>query len=504
MTLISRYVREQKPYFRKDLINLFNLDDENFSTFIMKLNYHRVLKVYDKSTVQDASMDFNESDEIFDEDFSNDNYAYVFTYVGVLTIDNIIIKCFPKYISKKEKPFEEMKEILNVIDKYNNSKENIINLYSGYDEEKEFNFLSICLYLLNNYYENGIYSNQQDIVETNGEGEILWDNTINETFAIIIEDIPHYTELQTQNNVDNESDYITRLHRFVITDCCKKLKEADLLDLFGVDDINLSDEEQEYFGDDDYILYKIRQELSVQFITWKQILLKTLAVYISNRRSFNEGLGLTMYGTSSFHTIWEEACAKVFDNKLQITLEELNLPVDLQEDYLSRRTCKLIDIIEYPIWISLDGGINEHKAQGTFKPDLISIYEAEEGMCFGIFDAKYYNIVLEKDNLRNYPRLKDVTKQYLYQLAFNDFIDKHNFSFISNAFLMPTEDENSLLIGEAKMGILEGLSHPNLINISVVKLSARKIYDYYLKGKKLDMSNEFEFLKNIVKETNDV
>ena len=204
MTLISRYVREQKPYFRKHLIDLFNLDDEKFSNFIMKLNYHRVLKVYDKSTFQENLMDLNESDEIFEEDFSNEDYVYVFSYVGVLTIDNIIIKCFPKYLSNKEEPFEEMKEILNVIDKYNNSKENIINLYSGYDEEKEFNFLSICLYLLNNYYENGIYTNQEDIVETNGEGEILWDNTINETFAILIDDVPYYTELQTQNIIDNE------------------------------------------------------------------------------------------------------------------------------------------------------------------------------------------------------------------------------------------------------------------------------------------------------------
>lgn len=500
MILISRYVREQNPYSRKDLVNLFNLDDESFSSFIKKLNYHRVLKVYDKSTVQDTFMDLNESDEIYGEDFSNDEYVYVFTYVGVLTIDNFVIKCFPKYISKKEEPYEEMKEILNVINKYNNTKENIINLYSGYDEEKEFNLLSICLYLLNNYYENGIYSNQQDIVETNGEGEILWDNTINETFALIIDDIPYYTELQTQNIVNNESDYITRLHKFVITECCKKLKEADLLELFDMDDINLSDEEIEFFGDYDNILYRIQRELSVQFITWKQILLKTLAVYFSNRKSFNEGLGLAMYGTSSFHTIWEEACAKVFDNKLKTPLEELNLPLDLHEDYISRRTSRLIDIIEYPIWLSFDDGINEHKAQRTLIPDLVSIYEAEEGACFGIFDAKYYNIVLEKDNLKNYPQLKDVTKQYLYQLAFNDFIDKHNFVFISNAFLMPTEDESSVLIGEAKMGILEGLSHPNLINISVVKLSARKIYDCYLTGKKLDIGTEFEFLNNIIKE----
>ena len=481
-------------------MDLFDLDDETFPTFVKKLKYHEVLKVYNKSTFKEDLIDFNRSDEIFDEDFDNNDYYYVFVFVGVLTIDNIVIKSFPKYILNKQEPFEELKQVLKVIDKYNRYTENVVNLYSGHAEEKEFNFLSVCLYLLNNYYEYGIYTNEQDIIETNGEGEILWDNTINETFAIIIDNRPYYTELQTQNVMDDDSDYITRLHQFVITDCCRKLKEAELLELFDIEDIDLSDEEQESFGDDEYILYKIQRELSVQFITWKQVLLKTLAIYISNEKSFKEGIGLTMYGTTNFKKIWEDVCANVFDNKLKTPLEKLDLPTDLHEDYVKKSKDELIKIIEYPIWTSFVGGVEEHKAQGTLIPDLVSFFKVGDGMCFGILDAKYYNIVLDKNNLEKYPGVDDVTKQYLYQLAFNDFIDKHNFAFISNAFLMPTEDENSILVGEAKMGILERLSDVNLINISVVKLSATKIYENYLSGKKLDICNEFKFLKSIIKE----
>lgn len=489
MALISQYVKEQKPYLRKDLKNLFDLDNDSFPTFVKKLRNHGFLKVYNRLNYQEDSIDFNKSNELFDIDFNNEDNFYVFSFVGVLTINNIVIKSFPKYISNKEEPFEEMKEILKVLGKYNNSKENIINLYSGYDDEKEFNFLSVCLYILNNFFENGIYKNQRDIIETNGEGEILWDNTINDTFAIIIDNRPYYTELQTQNIVDDDSDYITRLHKFIITDCCRKLKEADLLELFDMDDIHLSDEEKEYFGDDEYILYKIHKEMNTQFITWKQILLKTLALYISNEKSFEEGIGLSMYGTSSFHTIWEEACAKVFDNKLQTPLEKLNLPKELHEDYVKICKNRLIDIIKKPIWVSFDTDVKEHEAKGTLIPDLISFYEVDDGVCFGIFDAKYYNIILNKNQLDNYPGVRDITKQYLYQLAYNDFIRKHGFVSINNAFLMPTEEENSSLIGEAKMEILEGLSDPHLINISVVKLSARNVFKNYL------MEEEFNIPK---------
>ena len=97
--------------------------------------------------------------------------------------------------------------------------------------------------------------------------------------------------------------------------------------------------------------------------------------------------------------------------------------------------------------------------------------------------------------MKSYPSVDDITKQYLYQLAFNDFIDKHQFAFISNAFLMPTEDENSALIGEAKMEIFERLSCANFINISVIKLSASKIFRNYLSEEKFDIFQDFDFLK---------
>lgn len=499
MNIISRYIREQKRYSKEDLKKIFVLDDDSFTNFVKDLKACGVLKIIKNTSEQKNLSDLIDEDiEIVDFDLNNDDYFYVFTYVGVIVVKNIVIKCFPKYILNKEEPLEELKEIIKVISKYNSNEQQIINLYNGYDNEKKFNFLAISLYLLNDYNDNGLYTSKQDIIETNGEGEILWDNTINDTFAIIVHRRPFYTELQTLNVINDEMDYITRLHKFIITDCCKKLKKANLLDLFEIEEVNISDDEEEFFGDKEYILYSLERELNVQFITQKQILLKTLYTYIAHNQSFMDDLDLSLYGTNSFNMVWEKVCAEVFDNKLSTKLKDLNLPKDLHEDYINKKNSTLLEIINKPLWIPIGFENDFHEAKHTLTPDLISIYEGKKGMCFGIFDAKYYNIILNKRNVINQPGVGDITKQYLYQLAYNDFIKKHGFVSIINSFLMPTEKGFSELIGKAKMEILEGLSDPPLINIFVVKLFARKIYKHYLTGEKLDINKELYFIDNFL------
>lgn len=492
MPVISRYVREQKRYSKKELMDIFEFKENSFVEFVKKLNFINVLKLVNKTNDEAELTDLNEDIGVFDIDFNNDSYFYVFTFVGVLSIGNIVIKSFPKYLLSKDEPFDEMKEIIRVLNKYD-SDEHIINLYNGYDNQKEFNLLSICLYLINDYFDNGIYTSEQEIIETNGEGEILWDNTINETFAIIIRNKPYYTELQTKNINNDDLDYIVRLHKYIITDCCKKLKNSELLDLFDLPYLNLSDEELDSFGDKEYIIRRLQKELNVQFETRKQILLKTLCIYLENTKAFKEDLGFSMFGTNSFYSVWEKACAQVFDNQLSTPIGKIKLNVDLHEDYRHMKNYSLLDIIEKPLWIAFDSN-KKHEVKHTLIPDLISIYELNGDLCFGIFDAKYYNIVLNSKSLKNQPGVGDVTKQYLYQLAYNDFIIKHEFKHVKNAFLMPTEDEESILIGEAKMNMMYGLSNPPLMNISVVKLPARNVFNAYLKNEKFDLSKEIGFL----------
>lgn len=494
MDVISRYVREQNRYSKNELKKIFNLDNESFEQFSKKLKAYGILKMVKSTYNQKDLNELNKDDiEIVYEDKSN-VYYYVFTFVGVLVIDNIVIKSFPKYIVSKKEPLEEMKQVIKVLRKYKSMEQNL-NLSNGYEEEKQFNLLSTILYFISDYNEYGLYTKQQKIIETNGEGEIFWDSTINDTFAIIIKNRPIYTELQTINMVDDDSDYFTRLHKFIITDGCRKLKNLGLLELMDLDEINISDDEFEYFGEKNYILKKIEKELSIQFINRNQILLKTLYMYIAENKLFEDGIGLSMYGTNSFNLVWEKVCAYVFNDKRLIPIGKLNLPLELHDDYLSREEETLLQIIEKPIWryFDTDGEKYDNEAD-TLIPDLVSIYSLEDGMCFSIFDAKYYVIEIGKDKLKGQPGIGDITKQYLYQLAYNDFIVKHGFKYVKNAFLIPSEKDEIISNAEVEMKILNGLSTPPLTNISVVELPAKKIYDYYLRNKKIDIRENFTFL----------
>lgn len=160
------------------------------------------------------------------------------------------------------------------------------------------------------------------------------------------------------------------------------------------------------------------------------------------------------------------------------------MSVPLAEQYQSKneRKRKLIDLIEKPIWQGID---TEAKAADTLIPDLISIPCIDGEDWFIIFDAKYYNLQLEKGkSLRGNPGVGDVTKQYLYQLAFKDFINAHHIKKVYNCFLMPTEQDKIIIKGTAKMSMLENLG---LENIQIRLIPAVKLYDHYLSDSHMDI-----------------
>lgn len=287
---------------------------------------------------------------------------------------------------------------------------------------------------------------------------------------------PYYPELLTMRRVNDDFDYFKRLHECVLTKCTKELKEADLLDLFDIMGADVSDEEIDDFGEKDYILERISKELNVQFNTRKQRLLKTLYAYIAHSSTLDDMDCFSMFGTNSFNLVWEKVCAEVFDNQLHKLVGGLKLPLPLSDKYYGVRHQELISLIEKPKWIGKrsDGGAYTKEAKDTLIPDIITI----AGDMFIIFDAKYYNIQMdEKKELRGQPGIESVTKQYLYQLAYKDFIEVHGFISVKNCFLMPTDGEQVDCRGFVEMSMLADLG---LENIMVRLLPATQVYEHYL------------------------
>ena len=96
---------------------------------------------------------------------------------------------------------------------------------------------------------------------------------------------------------------------------------------------------------------------------------------------------------------------------------------------------------------------------------------------FIIFDAKYYNIQLEHNKkLCGQPGIESVTKQYLYQLAYQPFVEAHQIGTVRNCFLMPSASSEIIEKGAVTLAMLRNLG---LQDIQVRLLPAEQMYQFY-------------------------
>ena len=511
------FFRERKHYILQEIAEELQISSEEDISSEETKRLVGILKKY--GVVKAVKRSKPEFEDLSNEDIvltdvvdNSGDIEYVFDFVGVVVLEGHVFKCYPKYITSTKEPLTQLKQVLKVIKKYN-SKKQLIYLYNGEDDSQIFNHLAVSLHLLEEYFAYGLYTNQQDIIETNGEGEILWDRTINETFALIQNNRPYYVELQTHNNIDNDMDYFKRLHECILSICSRELKKTGLLDLFELSDVEMNDTEIEDFGDVDYILYRLQNEIQIQYVTRKQNLLKTLYTYIANNKTDENDVSLSLYGTNSFNLVWEKVCAENFGSILDKPLEKIEklgkFPMPLIDEYKAdnKRKQKLIDLIDTPIWHGKTKEVVDYKVD-TLIPDLICSYPCNDrgDYCFGIYDAKYYKINFKKQKdgwkVTGQPGVGDVTKQYLYQLAYDDFIIKQGFRYVQNMFFCPTEDADGGKYedyGYVEMDMLHTIGKKTLENIAVVKLCAEEMYKLYLSGKQIE--NMAEYIPQISRKT---
>lgn len=235
------------------------------------------------------------------------------------------------------------------------------------------------------------------------------------------------------------------------------------------------------FGDIDYILYKINNELNIQFNTRKILLLKTIYTFLIQEKYKDSQNCFNMYGTTSFNIVWEKVCANVFNNQLNKKLSELNLSY-IPNDYNKNQT--LLSIIEKPVW-NLTKYNDEIVADGTLIPDIVNVKQQDDTLYFTILDAKYYVITSNGTKIFNAPGIKDITKQYLYQLAYRKFTESFNNSQFINCFLVPTEGGSFNNLGHVSFSILHDL---NLSNIKIFEIPTKIVFQEYIKNSHIDFN----------------
>lgn len=478
--------REQEDFTFLDFKNMFEtsdlFSDEELKDILNRLELSHCLKHH--IPLQDVP-DNQEVSEFLD--FSAEKYK--FTFVGIVVVKSISFLVYPKYwkrISEEPEKVRKFTQILAVINKYyiSNRTSNI-----GIDSSEGNNRLANLIHLLQDYVTNGLYSNEELIIEINGEGQILWEKTINESTPYVNYGSPIYLDMYTQANVMNQLDEMRRLHAAIIAEVGKEINS--ILGYINLDfDFQITDEEISDFGPEDYILYLIDRELSRQFITKKQEILISMKRYIKNYYKRSDS-SVQLYGTTSFNLVWEKVCSEVYRSDLDKDMKSLGLRKardnkELSDDAWNR--LKLAEYVEKPVWI------HDEKVAKALKTLILDGLQIDiEAKTFRIFDAKYYKIkfdVLQNEQMRisGQPGVADVTKQYLYQLAYKKLAEENDYKF-SNGFIVPKDDlieeelSNGLgqgqLLGRVKM---EMLSNLGLLDIIVIGRDCCTMFEQYLRG----------------------
>jgi hypothetical protein len=480
----AAFLKEQKRYTRAELVELLGSSDERFANAIRRLKEFGILKTVRSSDAQKDMADLAEEEVgVVDTGADADAY-YLVTFVGLVVVGGFVLKCVPKYLADDSNPADKLAQVLKVLEKYN-AREQVIRMFSEPAKESQLNLLSAMRFLLRDYHEYGAYNNSQDAIETNGSGDINWDRTINDTFALLIRGRPHYVNLRTRKRLEDDRDFFRRLHLSVLTQFTQQLQDADLLVLLDIPGVDGSDEAVDALGDTDYLLYRIEAELSAQFNTRKQLVLQAIYSYLSQRVTLGEVDGFSAFGSNSFNLVWQTVCSSVIGSQLASPLSALPLPTPLKPRYGASAT--LQSLIDKPQWTGTDEAGNfSLTSDKTLIPDLAAIFVVSGKHELVILDAKYYTLQLHRQKtLLGQPGIGDVTKQYLYQLAFREFTDSHGITDVRNCFLLPTDGPDIIQAGSVSLDMLRRL---RLEDIQIRLLPATEMYDLYLHGKQIDIA----------------
>lgn len=470
------FIRELSYYSPTELSDKLKVPLESAKVLIEVLTTRGVLKL--KST-----NDVEEYDSCIDASPANRG-KYQFVYVGIARFNDIVLVVYPKYFGAHEPTIAQMRQIFRVIRKASGSLSEIAAATE--DGLRQNDKLALMLTILEMYSEYSLYSNQQKVYETNGYGDISWERTISTHDAFLNKGKPLYLDFETMKTTQDQSDFVTRFHEFAVTECSRFMNESGLAELLALDEVELTDSEIEDFGDKEYIKYRLEQELSIQFVTWKQDLIRLLLQYIEEGEVSIQSDDVMCLGITSFYHTWETACKIAFGDMLDKPLERL--PITLPEKWVKKRQKTLLSIIPRPAWHVYDEehGYTACAAKDTLIPDTVTIWgDNDDKQTFAILDAKYYTPQLS-GKVAGVPGIESITKQHLYQSAYRNFVKDCAIEHVINAFVVPFNCKNIRLLGKVEFSeVLETLPAPFTNEILLWALPAEQIWNCYLENRML-------------------
>ncbi len=427
------YLKEEETYTKEDLEKKLDLvsiiNKEKFLN--QALTSRVIIPIFEKS-------------KGIKEEARFEIQKYKINFVGILKFESVFIIVYPKYIRNVESDINnsnfKFKEIIKVIDKFNSA--NIFETDKLFRQEESF--FDLQLKVWKDFIFNGIYSNEIETIELNGEGEFSWEETISGVLPYLNNGLPVYLDSYTKKRENELNNLARQIHKAILSEIQENF--GLISDIVGLKRHFFETNGLENLGDVDYLVRAMENELRIQNITLKQNTLKDMIQYVELQKMKSTNSMLYLYGTTSFNLVWEDICKKVYKDHLN---EEISSFPTLkiqgvitngdgshsEVNYTNRE--KIKDIVDKPIWSKLT---ENHLQVQASKGSLLDVLHLNlKNQSIDIYDGKYYDIEFADNGIKGQPGVEDVIKQYFYQLAYKKLAQLNNLSF-KNTFVIPMDD----------------------------------------------------------------
>lgn len=424
--------------------------------------------------------------------------TFKFTFVGLLQIGKYVIFSYPKYFKAYSQNPDEIedrgnnrriKQILKAIKR----EKDVLAEYEPWWQEKngEENPFALKIWLIENFLKNGLYNRREQITAKNGNNEILWDKTISQEQEYLnSKKVPFYLNFITRKKESDTQNPVRRLHKIALNEIVEGWTKSHIADIFAPN-VNIdTNEKRDQIGNITKISRVLKNELRAEYNTEKRILIRKLISYFELKNTTDEQ-NLQLFVTTHFNIVWEQICKKLFndDKDLHSIIKEQRSKwtVNLQGKDPVVVTEVLDEIEETP-----DQNITQiTKEKSGLIPDIVTTYNSD----IIILDAKYYAPHWpknESDPISSVPGVGDITKQHLYQLAYENHAMKNGLNNRKNAFIMPMPIDREKLQdskvinyrGKVGVGFLQSVTDNSdqgkLSDIQVFELNPETAFDAYL------------------------
>lgn len=385
------------------------------------------------------------------------------TYVGIKFVEDEIKVYFPLGYEIPEDNVECRKSIMDLM-KTISVGNRLINSDSKYSmnngkvEEVPFNSF---IWVINDYLNNGLYTDKEKIYKRNQNGKINWKKTLNTKFYISGNNAVYLNPYVEKNTL--EDNVITDIHAH-----CVKVSVDYIGWIFGnipVPENNIIESRLNYYTT---ILNK---ELVHSFDDRKKTLLINLKKILELSGGNNKSK-LKNYGTLQYEYIWEHMVDKVYGNE----------DVD-----------KYFPNSKYHL-VGFDNAIDA----SSLRPDSILSVEKD----IYILDSKYYKYGVTKNPL-HLPNTDSVQKQITYgEHVENNYM----YEQIYNAFILPYNKYNNPFglsnyveyVGFSESSWKNQKSNKYYERVSVILIDTKYLIDCYTRCNENNVDKLIASIQKIV------